>query len=82
MTNKSILITPEQTLIKGKPFAPDSINIVLENGHSYNLDTLLDLLEKHDKKRGKKTPFFSRVKRALHAFSKTLAETDSATSPK
>jgi len=76
MTNNSILITPDATLVCGKTVHPDSINIVLESGTSYDLDTILVLLYKLDKKKIKKLGLFARTKRGFTAFNKALKETD------
>ena len=55
---------------------PDNISIVLENGHSYDLDTVLLLLMKHDKKKTGKGPSFTmRTKRAITAFRQAMKET-------
>jgi hypothetical protein len=81
MTDKNtILITPEQTLIGGKPMQPTSINIILDNGHSYDLDTMVTLLEKHDRKVSKKLNIFSRTRRGFRAFKQAIKETDNSNS--
>ena len=79
MTNNSILITPDATLVCGKTVLPDSINIVLPSGTSYDLDTILEMLTKHDNKKIKKLGLFSRTKRGFTAFGKALKETDPTT---
>lgn len=75
MPNNTILITPDQTLVAGKSMTPDNISIVLENGHSYDLDTILLLLMKHDKKKIKKPGLLMRTKRGLTAFKQAMRET-------
>ena len=76
MPNNTILITPEQTLVQGKTMTPDNISIVLENGHSYDIDSVIDLLEKFDKKHAKKTPLRTRVKNGFSAFKQAMKETE------
>jgi len=76
MPNNTILITPEQTLVQGKAMTPDNISIVLENGHSYDIDNVIDLLEKFDKKHAKKTPLRIRVKNGFSAFKQAMKETE------
>jgi hypothetical protein len=70
----NILITPEQTIIGGEVIHPTTISIVLENGHSYELQQILKLLEKHDKKTAPRKPFFSRTKRFFSAVKQVLKE--------
>jgi hypothetical protein len=70
----NILITPDQTLIAGEVVHPTSINIVLENGHSYELIDTIKLLEIYDKKKRQRKPFFSRTRRLISALKLLLKE--------
>jgi hypothetical protein len=70
----NILITPDQTIIAGEVIHPTSINIVLENGHSYELIDTLKLLEIYDKKTRQRKPFFSRTRRLISAVKQVLKE--------
>ena len=80
MPNNTILITPETTLVAGKAMTPDSINIVLESGTSYDLDTILELLHKLDKKKIPKPSLISRTKRGFRAFRAAMKETENTPS--
>ena len=80
MKNNSILITPDATLVAGKTMTPDSINIVLESGTSYDLDTILELLHKLDKKKVKRPSIFNRTKRGFRAFRAAMKETENTPS--
>jgi hypothetical protein len=70
----NILITPDQTIIAGEVIHPTSINIVLENGHSYELIDTIKLLEIYDKKKRQRKPFFSRTRRLISAVKQVLKE--------
>ena len=76
MPNNTILITPEATLVAGKSMTPDNISIVLTNGHSYDLDTILELLTKHDKKTVKGPKLTTRIGIGYRAFKQAMKETD------
>jgi len=76
MPNNTILITPEHTLVAGKSMTPDTINVVLDNGHSYSIDIIIDLLEKHDKKTVKKPSILARTRRGITAFKLAMKETE------
>ena len=76
MPNNSILITPDQTLVAGKSMKPDNISIVLDTGTAYDLDTILELLYKLDKKKIRKPSIFSRTKRGFRAFQAAMKETE------
>ena len=76
MANNTILITPETTLIAGKSITPDSVSVVLPNGHSYDLDTILELLTKHDKKTVKGPKLTTRLGIGYRAFKQAMKETD------
>ena len=78
--SNSILITPESTIVCGKPMTPDAINIVLDNGHSYSIDDIVPLLEKHDKKKSKKVSILARTKRGITAFKLAMKETENTQS--
>ena len=70
----NILITPLQTSIGNEIIKPDNIAIVLENGHAYQIDDVIDILEKHDKKKPSKLRVKRRIKRFTAAFKSALAE--------
>ena len=80
MTNTTkpinLLITPNHTLLGDEIIKPDHIAIVLENGISHDLDTIVALLEKHTPKEPKK-PWFNRTKRLLKAIKIAYAEINS-----
>jgi len=70
----NILITPLQTSIGHKIIKPDNITIVLENGHAYQIDDVIDILEKHDRKKPSKLRVKKRIQRFKAAFKTALAE--------
>ena len=71
----TILICPEYTIVGGKFMHPDNMAIVLENGHSYDIDIVVDLLEAHDKKKYKGKPkLFRRIRHVKDALNKAINE--------
>jgi len=70
----NILITPTQTMIGDKICHPTTISVVLENGHSYDLDLITTLLTKHDKKTHKGPGLFKRTKRFFQAVKQVMKE--------
>ena len=79
-----IVIAPDVTKIDDEYYTPCSISVVLENGHSYDIDVIVNLLEKHDKKVSKigriKKP--GRIKRFARAFKQAVKEsTNEETAP-
>ena len=46
-------INPHHTTIDAEIIYPDTICIALENGHSYDINEVIDMLEVHDKKKHK-----------------------------
>ena len=68
-----IIIGPNHTKIDNDILTPCSISIVLENGHSYDIDQIIELLDKDDTRRAKSnTP--GRVKRFTRAFKTAIKE--------
>ena len=78
--SNSILITPEATLVAGKAMQPDNISIVLDTGTAYDLDTVIAMLEKHDRKKIKKPSIFAKTKRGFTAFRAAMKETENTPS--
>ena len=78
MTSKSttphlIVIAPNHTKIDDKIITPCTISIVLENGHSFDIDEIVHLLDKHDRKKHKiKRP--GRIRRFFRAFKEAARE--------
>jgi len=71
----TILITPEYTIVAGEIVHPDNMAIVLENGHSYDIDIVVDMLERHDKKKHKNKPrIFRRIRHVKQALGKAIKE--------
>ena len=74
-TPNLIVIAPEHTKINDEILHPCTISIVLENGHSFDIHEIVELLEKHDKKVNKsRRP--GRVKRFIRAFKEAMDESD------
>jgi len=68
-----LVIAPNHTKIDDEFITPCTISIVLENGHSYDIDEIVNMLEKHDHKTRKaKKP--GRIKRFTKAFKEALQE--------
>lgn len=78
MTTKliTILITPSQTLIGDEIIKPDNIAVVLENGHAYDIDDVIDILTVHDRKKPSKLRIKRRIQNFTSAFKAALKETD------
>ena len=72
----NILITPEHTLLGDEIIHPATITVVLENGHSYDLDSILAQLDKLDKKQRAKWVPFKRIRRFAKAVKIALNETE------
>ena len=70
---KSILITPAQTLIDEEQVThPETIAVVLSNGHAYDIHQIVELLEAHDKKHARKNGF--KLLRRISAFPSALKQ--------
>jgi len=79
MDKTAILITPDHTLVGDEILQPTSITVVLENGHAYELEYIVTLLMKADKRNQPKRP--SRVKRFFHAVKQAMAEAENISTP-
>lgn len=80
VTPHLIVIAPNHTKIDDEVITPCTISIVLENGHSFDIDEIVNHLEAVDKKRAKKVKKPGRIRRfgrALKAAIKESAEEDS-----
>ena len=80
-----IIIGPNHTKIDSDIVTPCSISVVLENGHSYDIDHIIQLLETEDARKFKaKNP--GRAKRFVRAFKtavkESIADEDMATHTK
>ena len=71
----SLIIGPQHTLLDGEIHHPHNIVIMLENGHSYDIDEVIDILEALDKKKHKKKPkMFRRVRHVKQAVGRAMRE--------
>ena len=71
----SLIIGPHYTSLDGEVFHPHHIVIMLENGHSYDIDEVIDILEAIDKKKHKKKPrVFRRIRHVKQALGTAMRE--------
>ena len=66
----NILITQDQTIVNGIVTQPDNISIILPNGHAFDIEEIITILQREDarkpaRKRVKLTRFTSAFKKAL-----------------
>lgn len=72
-----IVIGPNHTKIGDEIVTPCSISILLENGHAFDIDEVITLLEKVDKGKMKKPGRVKRFGKAFKtAFKESIAEMD------
>ena len=71
-----LIITPHHTTIDGEIIYPDSIWVALENGHGYDINEIIDMLEVHDKKKHKATKpkAFRRLRHVKQAVTTAVRE--------
>ena len=70
----NVIIGPQHTSVDGKIFQPNNISVILENGHSYDIDEIIDMLEKIDKKKKKKKRIFRRIRHVGQALNTAMRE--------
>ena len=71
----NLIIGPDHTTLDGEIHYPNNIVIMLENGHSFDIDEIVDVLETIDKKRRKtKAHPIRRMRHLGQAFKTALRE--------
>ena len=75
-TPNHLIIGPRFTTINSEVIDADTICIILENGSSYGINKVVDLLEEYDKKKQKadKPKIFRRVRHIKQALKTALRE--------